>query len=298
MKINNPTKVESYDTVYSGVEKVQKSTNTWWLKQMILIIFLFGFSAVDGFTAYPVFEYVFSSAPAVLYVTTVGTAIAINFLPSIAARCYLNSKYGLQEKNYMMFYVTMGLFSVIFIALAALRFATADEVIGNISGYVSSSSGAVADDSRVPGAIPMVILQIATNLITSAIAFFLSYLSENPIKMQLDAVKLQLADVGEYIISLMCTKKELEMFNYEKMVESEGKKCNLAHETLDARGKKLKLEADKQLEMLLHSADANTHITDAHKAEEAALTGQSSDQGRVFVKDETNSNCFTTKEVA
>lgn len=299
MKTNNPIPVGSFDSVYNGIRNIHKSTNTWWLMKVTLLVFLIGFSAVDGFTLYPVFEYIFASSPLVLYTTTFGTAIAINFLPCIAARFYLRSKYGLQEKNYMLFFVTLGLFMVIFVPLGALRFATADEVIGNILGFMSSSSGSATDDPGVPGSIPMIIVQIATNLLTSAIAFFLSYFSENPLKMRLEAIELQIADLEERAIALACAKKELSMYDYDKMMEHEVHKCRLAHEALDARRDALKVESDKQLEMILGSADADTVITDDQKAEEAARTRQISADDNMSDKNETqNNNSVTAKEAA
>lgn len=296
-KTNNPISVGSFDSIYNGTTRIQKSTNTWWLKKVTLLLFLIGFSALDGVTLYPVFEYIFASSPALLYVTTFGTAIAINFLPCIAARFYLCSKYGLQEKNYIPFYIAIGFFSIIFIGLGVLRFATAGEVLGNMSGFMSSSSGTVIDDTNVPGAIPMIIVQIMTNLITSSIAFFLSYFSENPLKMKIEAIERQIADFEEREIALACANKELSLYNYETMIDSEHMKCKLAHEALDARKDALKVESDKQLEMILGSADADTLITDEQKSEEAARTGQSSETETTSDNDAQKINIFTTKEV-
>lgn len=276
MKTNNPIPVGSFGSILDGTKKVHKSTNTWWLKKVTLIIFLIGFSSLDGATLYPVFEYIFASSPLILYATTFGTAAAINFLPCLSARLYLKAKYGLQEKNYMLFFITLGLFGVIFLCLGALRFATAGEVIGNISGFMSSSSGNAVDDSSVPGAIPMIIVQIITNLVTSAIAFFLSYFSENPLMMRLDAIELQIVDYEERKIALDCAAKELSLYNYEGLVARENEKRKLAHEALNAREEALKIESDKQLEMILGSANGNTTITDDQKKEDAARSGQSS----------------------
>lgn len=272
-KTNNPIPTGNFDTVYNGIVRVQKSTNTWWLKRVTLLVFLIGFSAVDGFTLYPVFEYIFASSPIVLYATTFGTATAINFLPCIAARYYLRSKYGLQEKSFMMFFIALSLFAVISVSLALLRFSTANEVIGNISGFMTSSSGSSISNSSVPGASAMITVQIVTNLLTSAIAFFLSYFSENPLQMRLEAVERQIADVEERAIALECASTELSMYDHEKMLEHESQKCALAHEALEARRDALKIESDLQLEVILSSCDSNSHITDEQKA--ALTTGES-----------------------
>ena len=298
MKMNNPITVGNFDSISHGIKNIHKSTNTWWLMKVTLLVFLLGFSAVDGFTLYPVFEYIFASSPLVLYATTFGTAVAINFLPCIAARFYLRAKYGLQEKNYMMFFVILGLFTAIFTALGALRFATANEVIGSISGFMTSATETVTDDTGIAGSIPMIIVQITTNLLTSAIAFFLSYFSENPLKMHLEAIELQIADLEERSIALACAKKELSMYDYDKIVEHELHKCRLAHEALNARRDTLKVESDKQLEMLLGSADADSFITDAQKSEEVARTPQASANDNMSAENETLNNNFTTKEVA
>lgn len=298
MKDKNPITIGKFDSVYTGTKRIHRSTNSWWLKKITLLIFLVGFSSLDGFTLYPVFEYLFSSSPTVLYATTFGTAVAINFLPCIAARFYLHSKYGLQEKNYSMFFATLGFFSVIFVTLGCLRFATANEVIANSSAYMSSSSGDISASSGKSGSIPMILVQITTNLLTSAIAFFLSYFSENPLKMRMDAIELQIVDFEERSIALECAAKELSMYDYDKMLEHEMNKCALAHEALTARGDALKIESDKQLEMILNSADANTVITDAQKAEDAARNGQSSADNNTLHIDNTPSNIFTTKEVS
>lgn len=292
MKTNNPISVDSFDSVYDGIKHIHKSTNSWWLMKITLIIFLIGFSAVDGFTLYPVFEYIFASSPLILYATTFGTAVAINFIPCIAARFYLRSKYGLQEKNYMLFFITLGLFGIIFIGLGVLRFATANEVIGSISSFMSSSSGSNVSNESVPGATAMIVVQVFTNLLTSAIAFFLSYFSENPLKMHLEAIELQIADFEERAIALECAGTELAMYNYENLVEHELRKCSLAHEALNARRDALKVESDKQLEMILASADANTVITDEQKVK---LTPDTDSDSFSSTK---KHNAFTSKEVA
>lgn len=299
IKTKNPIPVGSFDSIYDGTKKIHKSTNTWWLKTVTLLVFLLGFSTLDGATLYPVFEYIFASSPLILYATTFGTAVAINFLPCIAARFYLRSKYGLQERNYMLFFVTLGLFVAIFIVLGTLRFATAGEVIGNMSGFMSSSSGTAVDDTSVPGATPMIIVQVITNLVTSAIAFFLSYFSENPLKMRLEAIELQIADFEERAIALACAKKELSLYNYDSLIEREKNKCRLAHEALEARKDALKIESDKQLEMILGSADADTVITDTQKAEDAAAKEKNSDKKDRSSSDDTLQHTIhTTKEVA
>lgn len=265
-KLSNPIAIGSFDTTRKSELKIQNSAKTWWLNGVALWILTFAFSSLDGVTLYPVFENLFDSNPLLLYFTTFGTAIALNFLPIISARMLLKAKYILQERNFNHFYITIGMFILLYIGICYLRFATREEVIGSISDSISTASGYQIDEEKSLGAMPMVFLQCLTNLITSAIAFYLAYLSENPVKMQIDALSLQIIEKEEYLTALKCALIELNAYNFENVVNSEKEKYQAALDSLAARRDALKIEADIQLETILGDADSTSFITEGQKA--------------------------------
>ena len=269
MKTTNPIRFASFDSIAKGEKRLQKSTNTWWHNKVMLIILTILFSGLDGVTLYPVFESIFAESPLLLYVTTFGTALCLNFIPVIAARLFLKYKYGQGERTLIPFYISLCLFVSLYAAICALRIATRDAVIGSLSDSVFSSAGADMTSNSIPGSLPMIIVQCVTNLATSVTAFFLAYFSENPILMQINKLRLQIIDLEERRISLLCAKKELGRYDFDSILRHEEEKFRDALIALNARRDLLKVQSDIQLEMLCHDPDDTTYITEAGQAEYA-----------------------------
>ena len=258
---NSKFKDTSYGSILKGEQRLQRSQNTWWYNGIILPVLTIMFSALDGVTLYPVFESIFAESPILLYVTTFGTALCLNFIPLIAARLYLKYKFGMGERNMSAFIICLAVFALIFIAVCALRIATKNAVIGNLSDSLSSSAGIDMSTDSVPGSLAMILVQCITNLTTSVIAFFLSYMSEDPLQLEINEIKQEIIRLEDRRNSLRSILPVFDNYSVEDDLHDEERKFSNAVAALNARKDRLKIESDLQLEMLCSDPDAVTYIT-------------------------------------
>ena len=257
----------AFSAICDSERSYSKATNTWWYNGIILPVLTIFFSSLDGVTMYPMFFHLFSESDGLLWLSTIGIALLINFLPLVAARHLLNYKYGFQEKSLLMFYITIGVFACLFIAVCALRFATMEFVFGDLSQSMTSSAGLMNDTgtSDSSGALAMVILQCITNLGTSAVAFFLSYFSENPLVKKIDTLQLELVELRKLDAVLDSALTEINRYDYDAAAAQEEERYNNHIESIRIHAADLMVTSRLILANKLRESRKLTALADSSK---------------------------------
>lgn len=222
IKPTSPIVDSTFTTIENASNIALSGDSTWWCNSFMLMVLTFFFSSLDGFSLYPIFFEMYTQSELLMWITTIGIALTLNFLPILAARFLLDYKYG-HKQSLALFYMILVIYAILYIGLGYLRISTRDLVFDTITNYISSSSNLVAMQSikDTASAFSMVLFLCFLNLATSVIAFLLAYRSEDPIKLKIIATNKAIAKLTKNIAALASTREELESFDYNNALGEE-----------------------------------------------------------------------------
>lgn len=190
--------------------------NAWWMNDAVLYLLVLGLSAIDAVTLYTVFDAVLFEGRAIVLILTLGSAVALNFLPLLLARYVHEYRYRRSGVRPWMMGLILAVFVILFAATfylrwsaRALSFAGAEGTVSNAGGF-TEMGGISGTDANDESAVAITLLLGTLPFITSAIAFLLGYLIDDPVKRAIAGLKLLRAEVLQHQAVLLAAVDELE----------------------------------------------------------------------------------------
>lgn len=188
-----------------------------WQKEIILLLITFSSCLIDAVTLYPVFEALFTETVYLIWITTLGSAAALDVSPVFIARLvqYVRFRKAFLRSSRVMHLVILSLSSVgfitLFLFLAKLRFATVDLLFQSSNLASNLTAGIVAKTSKATPAQEMTMyVMVMVNLSTSLATFICALLCSNPIRMRNLVLNVKMEELEERLNQSDAALSELD----------------------------------------------------------------------------------------
>lgn len=184
-----------------------------WMRESVILSLTGGLTLLDGVTLYTVFDNLMYEDPFMCLVVTLGTALALNFMPLIGGRLVHEYRYGFKGVKKWLLLSIAFTFLLLFAATFWLRWTTRElmfEAGGGITSAGSTIAASAETDSSSFKAVSLTILLGIMPGITSMINLALGYLSGDPVYLKISYLKQEKVRFQSEINRHMAAKNELE----------------------------------------------------------------------------------------
>lgn len=162
-----------------------------WGKSGVIIFLVVGLSMLDAVTLYSVFDKLFYQSPAISMVLTFGCALCLNFVPLLLGRYIHLYRYRMKGVRLWMLLAWLGVFLLLFAATFNLRWQTRSMGFDNSSAALVDITGqneTVKEENagNDKEAVAATLLLGLLPGITSCVNLGLGYLSDDPVKREIE----------------------------------------------------------------------------------------------------------------
>ena len=214
----------------SARQQVHRSSNTWFMCIGVNILCCLSFAALDYSTLFSLFDNNMVAAAWAISVFTFGICVAENFLPMISAR-FLHQIITLKRKDcsrILLLIISLLLAITLLAFLGNARWQTRNSEIDNDNATLTIETSAAPDGTPTEAASPddsqeeraqngIAMLLAVIPWCTSAISFFLAYLTDDPLRRRHDQLEIARLKLQEHLSLLIATHAELKGQNIDEM---------------------------------------------------------------------------------
>lgn len=263
-------KVRLY-TLPSFVKKEQKADQAFWSKDVIIAALVVCLSLLDACTLYSIFDRLLYQSAMLSWVLTIGTAVALNFIPLVLARLFHNYRYHMNGVKLWMVISLVIVFFLLFTATFNLRWQTRDLQFSGAESIMidttGNNGGATATDSDSPEGIALTILLGIMPGITSAINLALGFINDDPVKRKYERLQVLLTDIKAHRAVLAAAREELDKDWDSILTAHDNLGLSAAQAQVHEGTNKAKALARFELAKLLGDPDSISSLTEPHLEE-------------------------------
>lgn len=246
--------------------RLTASDQAWWSKDRVLIVLVILLSALDAVTLYTVFDSVLYQSAVASVVLMAGVAVALNFIPLVMARVFHQIRYRMGGSRPWMLAALLITFAALFSASFFLRWTTrdlsfsgAESSLVDLTGQAAGISGT---DSDSDGAVAITILLGVLPAITSVINFFLAFLTDDPVRRQIDQLEKANSELKTHLGVLFAAREELDQDWMTRLRELDEGRCKTACACAEATGEYIEALARFELGQKLGDPDSISRLTE------------------------------------
>jgi len=252
-------------------KRICNADNAWWMNDMVLYVLVLGLSAIDAVTLYTVFDSVLFESRTIVLVLTLGSAVVLNFLPLLLARYLHDYRYGRNGVRPWAMWLILAVFLILFAAsfhlrwsARALSFAGAESTLSSSVGF-GEPGGISGTDADSESAVAITLLLGILPFITSAVAFLLGYLVDDPVKRAITSLKLQRAEMLQHRAVMLAAADELDRDWFSELEQLDNERFGAAATLLHQGTALQKARARFLLAQQLGDPESINYLTDTEE---------------------------------
>lgn len=251
------------------VKKIESAGNALWTRRFVILLLVIFLSALDYVTIRPIFGTFLIQSAFTNIVIAAGCAVALNFIPLVAARFIHCWRYRINGVKVWMIVTMLALFLAIFSATFYMRW----ECRANMFTIPDDDEETVTTvDPNSEKAISVTILLGFLPLITSGINLSLGYITDDPVQQKLYDLKYRRACLAEQLDIMRAAAQELNIDWDATFAELEDKRLNAACEEVRCGSNQIRSMARFALAEKLGDADSISELTDSQAPDQPGTT--------------------------
>jgi len=223
---------------------------SWWQKGAVVILLLIILAFSDALNMYALFEELLIESVAVLLFVTASVAICLTLIPLILGHLMRLKYYGLAKVSNVWLAVLLATFVLLFAVTAYIRWETRDLNYVDLGTTMQNTADMTAnvmtqeEKANSASAIATTIILMVMPMITSIVAFFLGWISSDPLKNEIKYYRQLVVQLESKHVELQGAINELQVLSGDEyineLLQLDDMKCAQMHMELYSKGEYMK----------------------------------------------------------